>query len=446
MTDTNNPNTMSNQTSIFMEQPDTGNSVVDCPDLIIKKLFLRPEHVVLISEVSSKPLIIAVASQVRKVYLLLHPDAKPSLMDDIAGLKNVELLVTGEGELQIPEESMDVVIAAIPADRKNVLLQYIKSLSAMLRPAGRLVTLLNELLTPPWKLEDDQMKNLLRKAGLVNTIVMNEPSFESTLVGFGTKKVEGARSSVRKHYQSLAEGSSCCEDSGSSCCGASSSCCCGSDEMDSAITFNTGYSIEDIQPLPEESTNLTLGCGNPIARANLQPGECVLDIGSGAGTDVLLAARVVGEQGFVVGVDMTPAMLERALLSAQKNNVTNVEFKSGHAESLPLDNNSFDVVISNCVINLCEDKGKVFEEIFRVLRSGGRMVISDIVTDEDLPLEARLEAAGWTGCISGALPHPEYIDLMLGAGFVVDDIQQGISGGIMGDTQVYSLEIIARKP
>ena len=413
---------------------------------IIQKAYLRPEYAVLLSSGISGELLRAVASRVYKVFLMVDPgESSIKGLPDLSGLVNVETLLPGGMEEQIPEESMDAVIITVTAGNIIAPLKFIKTMSALLRPAGRLVLYFPGSLPDSWKQDENQLRTMLQKAGLVNTIVLNELSFDSPHIGIGTKNVEGARSNVRKRYQSLAEGSSCCDDSESSCCGSPSSCCCSADELDSTVSFNTGYAIEDIQPLPEESANLTLGCGNPIARANLQPGEHVLDIGSGAGIDVFLAARVVGEKGRVVGVDMTPAMLERARQAASKGQFSNVEFKLGHAESLPLENNTFDVVISNCVINLCEDKGRVFGEIFRVLRSGGRMVISDIVTDGDLPLEARLEAAGWAACISGALPHIEYLDLMRQAGFAVADTQQGISGGTLGDTRVYSLEITAVK-
>lgn len=314
---------------------------------------------------------------------------------------------------------------------------------------------IEETLPDGWRLDEGLLKTLMHKAGLVNILVLRLPdgknskkplenSTQSSLLVVGSKKVEGARSNVRKRYQVLAEGSSCCGENESSCC-CSPSSCCSPEGAESTVTFNTGYAIEDIQPLPEESASLTLGCGNPIARAVLQPGESVLDIGSGAGTDVFLSARIVGENGFVVGVDMTPAMLERARLAAAKGQFSNVEFKMGHAEDLPQEDNTIDAVISNCVINLCEDKGRVFGEIFRVLRPGGRMVISDIVTDGDLPLEARMESASWAACISGALPRTEYLDLMEQAGFSIESVQQGISGGTLGDTQVYSLEITALK-
>jgi len=427
-------------------------------ELIIHKTYLRPEYAVLLSGGVSDDLLRQAAAQTYKVFLVADDAETCNEKIQRSGrLANVEGLQPAEVESQIPLESMDAVIAVIGPESGTQPLPFMKTMAALLRPAGRLVLVVNDPRPDEWKLDDSRLKTLMRKAELVNSLVKSIPvknsnaavpekSFHDSLLLVGSKEVAGVRSNVRERYQSLAEGSSCCDDSESSCCGSPSSCCCNSDEMDSTVTFNTGYAIEDIQPLPEESASLTLGCGNPIARANLKPGEKVLDIGSGAGTDVFLAARIVGEKGKAVGVDMTPAMLERARLAASKGQFSNVEFKMGHAEALPLDDNTFDAVISNCVINLCEDKGKVFEEIYRVLHSGGRMVISDIVTDGDLPLEARLEAAGWAACLSGALPRTEYLDLLKQAGFSIEVVQQGISGGTLGDTRVYSLEITARKP
>jgi arsenite methyltransferase len=427
-------------------------------EAVIQKAYLHPEYAVLLSGGVSGELLRQAASRAYKVFLMA--DASETLEEKLhkpGGLANVEVLQPAEVESQIPPESMDAVIAVIGPETGIQPLPFMKTMAALLRPAGRMVLIVNDPRPDEWKLDDSKLKTLMRKAELVNVLLHSEPEEkigraaletrgQDSFFLVGSKEVAGARSNVRKRYQSLAEGSSCCDETDSSCCSSSSSCCCCTEEVDSTVTFNTGYAIEDIQPLPEESASLTLGCGNPISRANLQPGENVLDIGSGAGTDVLLAARIVGEKGKAVGVDMTPAMLERARLAASKGQFSNVEFKMGHAESLPLEDNTFDAVISNCVINLCEDKGRVFEEIFRVLRPGGRMVISDIVTDGDLPLEARLEAAGWAACISGALPHTEYLDLMEQAGFSVENVQQGISGGTLGDTRVYSLEITARKP
>jgi len=190
-----------------------------------------------------------------------------------------------------------------------------------------------------------------------------------------------------------------------------SSCCC-SDDFESLI----GYSKEEISSIPEYAA-LGLGCGNPLAIASLREGEIVLDLGSGAGIDCFLAANKVGRTGRVIGVDMTPEMIMRARENAKKGNYTNVEFRLGEIEHLPLEDDSVDVVISNCVINLVPDKKRAFEEAFRVLRPGGRLMISDIVLTEDLPESIRNSVSAYTACISGALLKDEYLECIRSAGF-----------------------------
>jgi ubiquinone/menaquinone biosynthesis C-methylase UbiE len=161
-----------------------------------------------------------------------------------------------------------------------------------------------------------------------------------------------------------------------------------------------------------------LGCGSPVTAADLKEGETVLDLGSGAGMDVFLSANTVGVSGKVIGVDMTDAMVKKATSIARREGYTNVEFCLGEIEKLPFDDNYVDVVISNCVINLSTDKAKVFREAFRVLKPGGRLVVSDIVSDGELPREIRNNLDLWAGCVAGALEQQEYLDLIKTAGFV----------------------------
>ena len=184
---------------------------------------------------------------------------------------------------------------------------------------------------------------------------------------------------------------------------------------------NILYPAEILQGLPADIASFTAGSGNPVTPANLRPGETVLDLGSGGGLDCFLAARQVGESGHVIGVDMTPEMLNRARQAAQHLGLKNVEFRQGYLESLPVEDNRVDVVISNCVINLSPDKPQVLREIFRVLKSGGRLSISDIVTNRPVPEARRTASNDWCDCISGALPVQEYTAELRKAGFV--DIQ-----------------------
>lgn len=195
--------------------------------------------------------------------------------------------------------------------------------------------------------------------------------------------------------------------------------CCSPEEVcaDSIGTTSTLYSTEELADLPDTVTELSLGCGNPTAIAELQPGEVVLDLGSGGGIDCFLSAKQVGPHGQVIGLDMTPDMIKVARLNAKKMGMTNVDFRYGEMEDIPLPDESVDTIISNCVINLSPDKDAVFREAFRVLRPGGRMSISDMVIDGDLPQSIRSRLDAWAACIAGALDESIYLDKIRAAGF-----------------------------
>ena len=199
-----------------------------------------------------------------------------------------------------------------------------------------------------------------------------------------------------------------------SCCSTSS--CCGSTSKAKDMSKTVGYSDAEMNAVPE-GANLGFGCGNPVALASLKEGDIVLDLGSGAGFDAFLAAGRVGKTGRVIGVDMTPEMLEKARANAKKGNYTNVEFKLGEIEKLPVDNNSIDVIISNCVINLSPDKGEVFKDAYRVLKSGGRLMVSDLVLAKDLPKQIKDSIEAYVGCLAGAIKKDEYLNLITMAGF-----------------------------
>jgi SAM-dependent methyltransferase len=216
---------------------------------------------------------------------------------------------------------------------------------------------------------------------------------------------------VRERYAKIAEG----QETG--CCGPKvSTACCGGD---GAVSLQIGYRKDDLARVPE-AANLGLGCGAPIDLLDPRPGETVLDLGSGAGLDVFLAADRVGPEGRAIGVDMTPAMLERARANAGKAGLANVEFREGRLEALPVPDASVDAVTSNCVINLVPDKGTVFREIARVLRPGGRAVISDIVLEGRLPEVVERDLIAYVGCISGAMDRRAYFSLAEKAGLAVE--------------------------
>lgn len=213
---------------------------------------------------------------------------------------------------------------------------------------------------------------------------------------------------VRKNYAKVVKrGSSCCVPNKS---------CCGSTDLTGNISKNIGYSEEELKSVPE-GANLGLGCGNPVALASLEEGDVVLDLGSGAGFDCFLAANIVGKKGQVIGVDMTPEMVEKAKENARKGDHRNVEFRLGEIENIPVDSASVDVAISNCVINLSPDKKMVFREVFRVLKPGGRLMVSDIVLLKDLPDIIKNSIEAYVGCLAGAIQKDEYIKAVKDAGF-----------------------------
>ena len=240
--------------------------------------------------------------------------------------------------------------------------------------------------------------------------------------GQETKKI------IREGYAKIAKQSS-------TGCGSSPSCCGGTDVAQD-ISRNIGYSAEELSAVPE-GANLGLGCGNPLALASIREGETVLDLGSGAGFDCFLAAAEVGKNGRVIGVDMTSEMVEKAKENTKKGHYKNVEFRLGEIEKLPVTDASVDLVVSNCVINLSPDKGKVFQEAFRVLKPGGRLMVSDIVLLRELPIFIKDSIEAYVGCLSGAMIKDEYIRKIKAAGF------QDVS--IMGETP-FSVESIINDP
>ena len=221
-------------------------------------------------------------------------------------------------------------------------------------------------------------------------------------------KKDDIKKIVRKDYGKIAK-----QDN--SCCGSISSYC-GNPDLAEDISRSIGYTEEELRAAPE-GANLGLGCGNPTAIASLKEGETVLDLGSGAGFDCFLAAQKVGKTGRVIGVDMTPEMIERARENAKKGKYENVEFRHGEIEKLPAEDNSVDVIISNCVINLSPNKQKVFNEAYRVLKSDGRLIISDIVLVKELPDFIKNSVEAYVGCISGAVMKDKYLELIKESGF-----------------------------
>ncbi len=228
---------------------------------------------------------------------------------------------------------------------------------------------------------------------------------------------EAVRQAVRKTYGEVARAGAGCGCSGSSCCAPGDSPAAEDVATAEDIAAGLGYSGADVSSVPEEA-NMGLGCGNPQAIASLRPGEAVLDLGSGGGFDCFLAARAVGENGRVVGVDMTAEMITKARENAAKAGPGNVEFRLGEIENLPVADGEVDAVMSNCVINLSPDKPRVYREAFRVLKPGGRLAIFDMVATAPLPEEVRNDLALYAGCVAGALQVDELRSMLEEAGFV----------------------------
>ena len=249
------------------------------------------------------------------------------------------------------------------------------------------------------------------------------------------------REQVRQRYASAAL--TVLDDTAGGCCGdAATERCCGDETGVEPGLGSTLYPAADRAGLPDAAVEASLGCGNPLAVADLHPGETVLDLGSGGGIDVLLSARRVGPTGTAYGLDMTDEMLDLARRNAERAGATNVRFLRGHIEDIPLPDGSVDVVISNCVINLSTDKPAVFASMHRVLRPGGRVGVSDIVAADHLSPQERGERGGWVGCIAGALSVTEYRQGLAAAGFVdveITQTHQVVDG-------MHSAIIRARKP
>jgi SAM-dependent methyltransferase len=283
---------------------------------------------------------------------------------------------------------------------------------------------------------------------LINCIDVHQ--YEVTMTTLAPENVHEA---VRQRYSSVVESfqlplaaAGCCQPATAantgSCCD-DSDCGCGSDLY-----------TADISWLPNDVTGLSLGCGDPITLAGLETGQSVLDLGSGAGIDVFMAARQVGPEGYVIGVDMTPAMLEKANRNKAQLGLDNVEFRQGYIEALPVEDNTIDVAISNCVINLSPDKAAVFRELFRVLRPGGRVAVSDMVTQGKFSAQERADASAWAGCITGAEDVADYVAAMRAAGFVdigvqdkaAPDVELAGSAAEDGPPRLFSARVTAVKP
>lgn len=431
----------------------------------IRKAYLHPDMVVADVGAGTGFISAGLAPLVRRVHLI---DGSEKMLEvakaNLSHYQNLEFHLADGQSIPLPDGSLDAIFANMYLHHCPDPLISIREMVRVLRPAGRLVitdldshtnTWLKEQMADVWLgFDRNQIREWFENAGLVNIIVdctgqscqaenaeiQDARAAISIFIATGTKKVT-ARDAVEDRYAARAESQPCgCGDS---------SCCCSqepaSTEKVSQVIWDSGYSAEDQSKIPADAAEISLGCGNPIAMAGLRPGETVLDIGSGGGIDVFLAARQVGASGFVYGIDMTPAMLERARKTAKNNGFNNVEFRQGYAENLPVEESSIDVVISNCVINLTEDKNKVFKEAYRVLKANGRLEVNDVVFGGPVLPAARQSTESWSECISGALPEPEYLDLVKQAGFRNITVRRSTSYGEADSVPIYSIQVSAKK-
>jgi arsenite methyltransferase len=432
-------------------------------DSAISKAYLHPEMTVADVGAGTGFVTAGLAQLVKKVHVL---DGSAAMLDvarkNLAQFGNLDFQTADGLALPLPDASLDAAFANMYLHHCPNPLAAIREMVRTLRPGGRLVITdmdahnhewLKTEMSDVWLgFEREQIRDWFEQAGLVNVIVdctgqscqagcqsdAGEHADISIFVAAGTRRIS-ARESVQASYsaQALGEG-----------CGCDSSCCSpGVISLGEigTVDWNGGYTSTDKSEIPAEAADFSLGCGNPLAMAALREGETVLDIGSGGGLDAFIAARRVGKTGQVIGVDMTPAMLQRARRAAKKGGFGNVKFKHGYAEKLPVAEGSMDVIISNCVINLTEDKAKVFREAYRALKPGGRLEVNDMVFGGAILPAARMSASGWAECISGALPEQEYVDLVKQAGFHDVTVRRSTSAGISSGVPVYSVQVSAKK-
>ena len=249
-----------------------------------------------------------------------------------------------------------------------------------------------------------------------------------------SQDVKQIKESVRQHYADLVKiDESCC----------SSGTCCPDTDTDSSVEKN-GYTEAQISSIPTDAAEHSFGCGNPLEYTDVQEGDVVVDLGSGAGIDVLLASQLVGESGSAIGIDMTSEMIEKARQNAEEAGAKNVDFRLGEIESMPVGDGSVDWIISNCVICLSPDKNKVFEEAFRVLKPGGKLVVSDMVAN-NMPGWVRTAVSTWVSCISGALPEDQYLGSIRQAGFEDVQVLSKSAYAKMGPVEVASVKVAAVK-
>jgi ubiquinone/menaquinone biosynthesis C-methylase UbiE len=434
-------------------------------DAALERAALHPQSIAVDLGAGTGFIAEGLAPRVARLHLV---DSSPEMLAvarrNLAGYTNVEYHLADGAHIPLPDASVDAVLANMYLHHAPDPAAAIREMARLLRPGGRLVitdldehsfTWLREEHADLWLgFNRQQVREWFQAAGLVNLRVEDtaeacastsqmtqERASVSIFVASGARPQPGMQQAVQEHYRQVAL-------AGSSCCGPSQTPASPDASLLAAIPLDViqpaGSTCCASDPAQAEA-DLSLGCGSPVELARLRPGEVVLDIGSGAGADVFPAARLVGPQGRVIGLDMLEEMLARARATAEKHGYQNVEFRQGDAGHIPLPDGSIDVVMSNCVINLVQDKGQAFREIQRVLRPGGRLAVSDIVTDRPFSPAYQADPESWAACVSGALPESEYLALISQAGFseIVATRSQAWPAG--DGTRVYSLKVKAQK-
>lgn len=433
----------------------------------ITKAYLTSEMEVAVLGPGSDYLSSALVKRVKLVHLVGDSEEMLSLArNNLAAYTNSVFHIMQGETIPLPDASLDAVFANRVLHQNPNPQAAILEMMRLLKPGGRLLIsdqdmrsdiLLQEKTADEWLvLMREQVMVWFKTAGLVNSYIScsgsngcetsqtdaSSTAVISTFIAIGSKSIS-RKAEVRNSYGVIAKTGCGCGCNPAKPSGGyqiiEQSCCA------PQTSENNLYKFEELKVIPQEAGDISLGCGNPIAMASLKPGETVLDIGSGGGIDVFLAANRVGPVGHVIGIDMTPAMLKRSRHSAAKHGYHQVEFRQGDAENLPVDDSSVDVAISNCVINLTEDKGKAFQEIFRVLKPEGRLEISDVVAAHSLSFEVRQNSNQWATCVSGALPEGEYQDLITYAGFEILKTQRNHQYANNSE-ETYSLVVSAIKP
>jgi arsenite methyltransferase len=435
-------------------------------EIALERAGLHPESVVVDLGSGTGFLTEGLAPLVAKVHAVDYsPEMLSAAKGKLSKYSNIEYHLADGGIVPIPDGSVDAILANMYLHHTPSPQAAIKEMVRLLRPGGRVVITDLDEHAHTWLGEEHHdlwlgfsrrdVSAWLKESGLVNVLVDDTKetcssesrtgegaASVSIFIAVGTQPVPEMETAIESHYREVASGGSgCCSPSPVDVQSVSSK---GAIPLD-VLQPNTSSCCGPVDTQATEA-DFSLGCGNPLAMADLKPGQVVLDIGSGAGAYAFPAAQRVGPRGKVIGIDRLPEMLERARATATRLGYQNVEFRRGDALDIPQEDQSVDLVMSNCVINLVQDKGEAFRQAYRVLKPGGILSISDIVTDRPFSPSLRRNPESWAECITGALPESEYLGLIGAAGFTGISTSRSQPWAAEDGTQVYSLLVKATRP